>query len=114
MRDLDLYDTDDLQEIADKAVAGEAPVLTEDLGHELQNLIKLTNAPIKEFDTTQFGNVVFMDVDYEGCSLVPETEKLVLIFGVARNQIQRRIKFPARLLFGLQELLAEALPEDGV
>lgn len=112
--DDDMFDTDKLETIANEAIAGELPCLTEDLGHEILGLVAVVNAPVKEFDTTMWGNVTIMDVEYEGDGLSPSTEKVTLVFGVLGGRMVRRVKIPAGLLFGLIDLLQTALPEDGV
>lgn len=107
-----LFDTGTLEAYASAAIEGLGPVLTEALGHEILGLITVVNAPSKEFDTTAFGNVTIMDVEYEGEQDCPDSGTVTLVFGVLGGKIVRRIRLPAVLRYGLIDMLQTVLPED--
>lgn len=111
----ELPDVNELEIIAREAIAGELPVLTEDLGHELLEVIEALTAKKKIFDTTLYSNVLLMDVEYEGSEFCPHLdEKLVLSFTCPVMKATRQVKIYAAHAIMLMDLIRDAIPEDGV
>lgn len=105
---------DKLKTIAGEAIDGDLPVMEEEHGHDLSELIELVEDPIKEFDTTIWGGGLLLDVEYEEVSCFQDRETVTLVFGVVGTELVRRVKIAARHVFSLIDLLSTALPEDGV
>ena len=84
------WNTDALEDLAQAAIEGQSPCLSEDQGEDLANLIKIVNAETKIFNTLLFSNVIRAEASLE---MIEGIAVMTLIVG--SGPFTRKIILPA-------------------